>query len=308
MNDLRLVVSFPKSGNTWFRAFLSSIRTGGGRVDINRLSCPNCASRALFDRYLGINSSSLTAQEIALLRPHVIDFAVQHDRSRDWTLKVHDAWAPSRYGAALPLPAERIAGILYIVRDPRDIALSLANHFMVTVQECVSLMRDADFTLGPRNPDQLPQRVGTWSMHLDSWTRSFPERIRVIRYEDMHSDPIATFGTGLAALGITSDPAAIAAALEASAFAELSRQERAASFVEWPNQKGMFFRRGLANLWRESLPDAQRAQIEKDHSEVMRRLGYLPAAQSADVAQAGVATDESGGVRPLAAERELERA
>ena len=67
------MASYPKSGNTWFRVFLSNLFSASTReVHINDLSETTISSnRTIIDSYLGIHSSELTAEEIDRIRPLV---------------------------------------------------------------------------------------------------------------------------------------------------------------------------------------------------------------------------------------------
>ncbi|HJX72016.1 MAG TPA: hypothetical protein VJ346_08695, partial [Bacteroidales bacterium] len=74
MNEQKKIVwlaSYPKSGNTWFRIFLTNLLNHTNEpVDINNLYPSTIASsRSLFDEATGLESSDLTLDEIELLRP-----------------------------------------------------------------------------------------------------------------------------------------------------------------------------------------------------------------------------------------------
>ena len=76
MVDLHNIVwlaSYPKSGNTWFRAFLTALlNPGSSDIDINNLYQTTIASsRQLFDEMTGISSADLSQSEIDRLRPLV---------------------------------------------------------------------------------------------------------------------------------------------------------------------------------------------------------------------------------------------
>ena len=69
MDDLKKIVwlaSYPKSGNTWFRVFLSNLLSKANQpVDINNLfAAPIASNRQLFDEATGLSSSDLTADEM----------------------------------------------------------------------------------------------------------------------------------------------------------------------------------------------------------------------------------------------------
>ena len=65
------LASYPKSGNTWFRVFLSNLRfEKEDEAEINSLHSTSIAScRNMFEESLAVESSDLTNDEIDLLRP-----------------------------------------------------------------------------------------------------------------------------------------------------------------------------------------------------------------------------------------------
>ncbi|KAB2870631.1 MAG: sulfotransferase domain-containing protein, partial [Bacteroidales bacterium] len=96
MDDLRKIVwlaSYPKSGNTWFRVFLSNLLSESDQpADINNLyATPIASSRELFDEATGLSSAELTLDEIDILRPGVYSYAARNSKEILFQ-KVHDAW------------------------------------------------------------------------------------------------------------------------------------------------------------------------------------------------------------------------
>ena len=79
MDEFKKIIwlaSYPKSGNTWFRVFLSNLLSHSDKpADINNLyATPIASNRELFDEATGISSSELTLDEIDNLRPLVYEF------------------------------------------------------------------------------------------------------------------------------------------------------------------------------------------------------------------------------------------
>ena len=68
-----MLASYPKSGNTWLRAFIESLRAGGREIDINANMAGICpaADRAIFDRHADAKSADLSLGEIIAARPEV---------------------------------------------------------------------------------------------------------------------------------------------------------------------------------------------------------------------------------------------
>ncbi len=276
MDGLILIASYPKSGNTWLRFLLDSVRGGGAAVDINAAPFINAAARGLNDRRLGLETSDLTRDEIAVARAWLGDGPRAPDRDLT-VLKVHDALAPTATGR--PLFSRRaVRAALYLTRDPRDVAVSFAHHLGETVDAVIDRMADPGHWLSAtqeRLRPNLPQHLSSWSRHVESWLDGdLP--VLPLRYEDMRVDPRATFGQALAFIGTPTDPATLDRAIAATRFEALQAQEIAEGFAErFPSADDRFFRRGEAGGWRDTLTASQAARIVSDHGPVMRRLGYL---------------------------------
>ena len=73
MNGIIWLASYPKSGNTWFRVFLTNLlRDADTPASINELeSTPIASARGIFDNNIGFEASDLTADEIDRLRPEL---------------------------------------------------------------------------------------------------------------------------------------------------------------------------------------------------------------------------------------------
>lgn len=273
MTGLILLASYPKSGNTWLRAVLESLRRGGAPVAIDQLgrTIRNIAWQRLFDAEMGVDAADLTEAEIAAARPHLHRRLARE--CADWPVfKVHDAWLPFLPDGEPPYPAEIVAAVVHVVRDPRDVAVSLANHIGRPVDDAIARMADAGRVARGRR--QLPQFLSSWSAHVESWLDSPDLRLLTLRYEDMVADPEAAFGAVARFIGLEAEPEALAAAIAHCRFERLRAQEDAGGFVERPEACGRFFRRGEAGGWRDSLTAAQAERIARDHGRVMRRLGY----------------------------------
>jgi len=277
MSGLILLASYPKSGNTWFRALLGSILDKGQDIDINSIGVPHCADRASFDRVLGMNSSDLTAREVSRIRPQVYEFAVRMGSGGDLSLKVHDAWLPFP-GSVTPFPRALIKRVIYIMRDPRDVAVSYANHLGRPVESVISYMNLNNFTIGQDRTmlrPQLPQLISTWSNHVRSWTNDNKLDVHVMKYEQMLSDPLREFRVSLDFLELRVTDSVLIKAIEATRFDKLRLQEEKNGFGERSPYSKSFFRRGVANGWQDTLTRMQTDRIVVDHSEVMRQFGYL---------------------------------
>lgn len=278
MNGLFWLASYPKSGNTWARLLIQSLKKGGASININFEDDrpEGVAPRADFDRKLGVDSSDLSCDEVEAARPYLYEIMAEEGRIT-LPLKVHDAWVRTRAGDLL-FPCKATAGAIYIARDPRDVAVSLAHHLGISIDQAIAMMADASTRFGQTQDThyglQLRQRLLTWSEHVISWLNA-PVPLHFMRYEDMLSDPHTCFGQLAVFLGWSSTSDALARAIESTAFSELQRQEQVSDFIERSPVATSFFRRGIAEGWRDSLTSAQVGKIKEDHGAVMEKLGYI---------------------------------
>jgi hypothetical protein len=276
------LASYPKSGNTWFRSVFVAWRQGGP-VDLNLLRAPGTAaiasSRARVEDALGIPSSLFTADEIDLMRPRVDEVASEDSASSDDGLqnclcKIHDALFCGPAGEPIVSVATTRAAI-YIVRDPRDVAVSVAHHNSWSHERAVAELGDPEAALSRAVHSQVRQRLGSWSEHVGSWLDQELFPVHVVRYEDCHHDPVATFTAALGFAGFEANKGDIAVAVDAVSFDRLQAQEAATGFRERPALVDRFFRRGVVGSWRDELTHELVERVETDHGDVMRRLGYL---------------------------------
>jgi aryl sulfotransferase len=297
------LASYPKSGNTWVRAVHTALTTRQA-PDLNALvGLAQPAGRGLLDEILGVPSSDLTRTEIDLLRPRV-DEVVDARAERVMLRKVHDGCYPGPAGEPV-VSVTAARAVLYVIRDPRDVAVSYAHHFDRPVEWAAARLCDPANTLAPGTrgvAPQVPQRLGDWSAHVLSWVDQPWLPVHVLRYEDALADPVRAFGAAFAAVGLlasdpasgpASDPAAdpaadlaadfaadlaadLAAAVDACTFDRLAAAEAAAGFRERPRPDTPFFRRGQTGTWRDELPAPLADHLATAHHTVMTRFGYLP--------------------------------
>ncbi len=248
-------------------------------ADINSLDLRGSASaRRVFDEIVGVEASDLTQDEIQRYRPLVYE-QLSKQAKEPLFLKVHDAFTDTPYGYPL-LSKSATAGVLYLVRNPLDVAVSFAHHSANPVETIVDRMGNPDFCLVD-NPKQLHeqfrQRLLTWSGHVTSWLDEPDLRVQVVRYEDLQADTIGQFTEVVRFCRLEEDPDQIARAVEFSRFDRVKQQEQEQGFREKPLRSKSFFRRGGVGSWQESLsPDLVNRLID-EHRTVMTRLGYLTA-------------------------------
>ena len=278
MGNIYWLASYPKSGNTWLRILLTNyLRNADEPADINALDGgPIASARQVFDDNVGVEASDLTQDEIERYRPAVYELISAH-ATGPLFLKVHDAYTCTPDGIPL-ISKAATAGVLYLIRNPLDVAVSFAHHSASTVERMVRKMADPDFAFVDKPHtlhNQLRQRLLTWSGHVTSWVDEPGLRVHVVRYEDMQADPMGTFTGVIRFCGLDDDPALIAKAVDFSRFERVQAQEVEHGFGEKMPGAASFFRKGQVGSWREGMSDELAAAICAVHAQVMARFGYL---------------------------------
>ena len=273
------IASYPKSGNTWVRILLEALtRLDAAPVSINAIARvrSHASNRVLFDQLVGVKASDLPPDLVERLRPEVYALASQAAAAAEYW-KIHDAWRLVAPDVSL-IPAHVTRGVLYVVRNPLDVAVSLHEHLSLTQDAAIDFMADPEAMLSGSVRAlgyQLPQYLKTWSEHVASWLTTSPLPVHLLRYEDLKSAPLATLRAAADFLGLPTEAAALLAALDAAAFDKLRAQEASEGFSERSRHAPVFFRRGLAGVWREELTLQQVQRVIADHGAMMQSLGYL---------------------------------
>ena len=310
------LASYPKSGNTWLRAVLTNyLRDDGEPASINALvGGPVASDRETFSEIVGLDSSDLTPEEILRHRPLFHELLARElaelpaggykrptqsagAPSRERTpafVKVHDAYLHTRNGAAL-FPKVATSAVVYLVRNPLDVAVSYAHHRQKSIDDTMQWMNEpaaAEAEVAGGIFTLLPQLLTTWSGHVASWLDQEELPVHVARYEDLLADPMAGFGAILRFAGLDREgthpeepgrPSAterLARAIGQAAFSRLRPQEEDAGFSEKQPTAPSFFRAGVAGSWRTALAPRQVQALVDAHGPVMARLGYLREAEA----------------------------
>jgi hypothetical protein len=281
MDDQKKIVwlaSYPKSGNTWFRAFLTALlNPGSSDVDINNMYQTTIASsRQLFDEIVGLSSADFTNVEIERIRPMV--YRQNARESKDIIYhKVHDAWTLLPSGEPLfPVDVTKVA--LYFIRNPLDVAVSFAHHLNTNTDKIIEIMNNPAYSFCQRSDrlnNQLQQKLLTWSGHVESWVDDSSVPLMVMRYEDMKEKTIEIFSKSVSFIGLNFNRNEIEAALDLASFSRLKKQEEEKGFIEKSAKAGSFFRKGIVGDWKNVLTREQVKCIINANRKIMERFGYL---------------------------------
>ncbi|MEM6589243.1 MAG: sulfotransferase domain-containing protein [Pseudomonadota bacterium] len=268
------LASYPKSGNTWTRIFLANYMMNADKpVPINqvhRFGMGDTITKT-YQMVAGGPFDLKNHQTILTLRDKVLRGIVGNNADVNF-VKTHNI-RDKAFGVDL-IPPNYTRSAVYIMRDPRDVLISYARHFGQTHSQALEAISSKH---NVTNSDQSTvfQYLGSWSGHVNSWTRNTVFPTKVLRYEDMQTKPVETFGSLLKHIGIPVDPARLEKAVRFSSFDELSKQESEDGFAEASGKTEKFFAKGISGQWVNELENDLVDEICKRHAKVMKKYGYL---------------------------------
>ena len=275
MGNIVWLASYPKSGNTWLRAFLLNLMTDAEQpVDINKMAAltQGDSQAKWYAEFDARTPTALSAEDLARLRPKV-HARIAASSADSVLVKTHNALI--EVAGADMISRSETAGVIYVVRNPLDVALSYADHLGVKVDDILDLMATRGFAT-PASSTHVPEHHSDWSSHVKSWTQFAHPALHVVRYEDMASRPVVTFAAIARFLGMNPVHEALLRAVRFSSFKVLHAQEKKSGFVERTPVQKSFFRAGKSGNWRTQLTQALIRRLLDDHREQMGRFDYVP--------------------------------
>ena len=274
MGNIIWLASFPKSGNTWLRAYLHNLLLNPDvPANINQLNnfCLGEDSAAYYNNFDSRPCTEMTPKEIAEIRPKVHELLTR-SFSDSVFVKTHNFLGEDE---GVPLVTlEYTVAAIYLVRNPLDVTISYSRHYGQSIDETIVAMSNPN--LGTITTDlSVRQIFSSWSKHVNSWTQKSVRSLMVVRYEDLLANPLSTFGGIAQFLGLKPPRNRLKKAIANSSFRALRKQEEKHGFIE-RSKFTRFFREGREGQWREVLTPEQVSTIVAHHREQMQRFDYVP--------------------------------
>ncbi len=278
MKNLVWLVSYPKSGNTWFRMFLANYQRDTDKpVSLQEIeSTPISSDAVAFEEETSLNPFEMTFDEVDLYRPDVYR-TISQDAEITGKIcfkKTHDAYTLNTEGVPI-FPADVSKCAVYFIRNPLDVCISYANHGAKEVSSTVNFILNEEACMAGKKAGQLCQKLMSWKSHVKSWKEQKLIPILIVRYEDMLTDPFATFGSIVKFLGLEYCEERLERAIINSDFKLLKQMEQEDGFKEKMQKCKSFFWKGKIGNYKEYLSGKQIRSIVEYNFDIMKEFGYV---------------------------------
>ena len=273
-NSIVWLASYPKSGNTWTRIFLTHYLLNAEKpIPINQMHRFGFgdsivkAYNMVAGRKINLNNLDL----VLSFREKVLRGIVANKADIN-LVKTHNIKKVAR-GVEL-IPDRFTRSVIYIVRNPLDMVLSYARHYDMSPEKATKMIGSQDNGNAP-TASNAAEFLGKWCDHVESWTVATKYPTLVLRYEDLLEDPETHFAKAVEHLGGPVDAERLKRAIDFSSFNKLKEQEEKEGFIEKPSGAEAFFAKGTSGYWKEDLDKNLVRKIRRDHRHVMQRYGYF---------------------------------
>ena len=282
------LASYPKSGNTWVRSFLSSlIYSNNGDVDFE--SMKKISQYPLRSHFKGISNN---IDDIYSISENWINSQniINSDKKIKF-MKTHHVMC--NFGKNSFTNFKNTFGVIQIVRDPRNVITSILNFFSKkNYLEAKEFILDEKKIIGINlalrkqenvTNNQIITLISSWKTHYNSW-KTFNKNYLLIKYENLISDPENEFGKIRLYLkknlNLTFSDEKFFNSIKSNLFLNLKKLENKNGFFENEILKEdkkykNFFNLGPNNDYKKFLDKKIAVEIEKVFKIEMKELGYI---------------------------------
>ena len=274
------IASYPKSGNTWIRSFLTAYYfCEDGIFDINKLNyIQDYPNKQFFKNEVkeGETHKHWDESQKAIVNEKKIKF-----------LKTHNSLITA-FGNDFTSPRYSL-GVIYIIRDPRNVITSVKNHNdFETYDKALEFMQNENTIISDYkylNNHAKTNIINSWRINYQSWLSNNRYRRMMIKYEDLIKNPKQTlrdlivFVNTICRFNNGIDVKKLENAIQSTTFEKLQNLEDTGKFSESvysdKNEKKIkFFYLGPKNNWKDRLNKDLIKKMNTYYKKDLERLGY----------------------------------
>ena len=279
------LASYPKSGNTYVRAFLSAYYfSDNGQFDFSQISNIDQFPHEKFFNQKVKNFDEASRLWVPIQKK------INHDKKIRF-FKTH-SFLGNYKGNEFTSP-ETTLGAIYIIRDPRNVFTSIKNHYSLDNEKALKMITDKTRSLMSNNGSHASLTyISSWAENYLSWLRNNKFRRLFVKYEDLIENRYETFRDLIVFTNTLMNNVEgvnklkLQKAIETTNFNVLKKKEMSeafdgsdSSFKNWrkfhSENKNLFFNLGPENDWKKILEKEFAEKIETNFEKEMKELKYL---------------------------------
>ena len=275
------IASYPKSGNTYLRSFLSSYYySDEGKFEFSQLANIRQFPNIKFSKSKMYNNEEASKNWIYNQNLYF--------KKEDFNLvKTHNCLYP--YNGHQFTSANETIGAIYIVRDPRNVITSMKHHYALNYEMAFKHMVNENASLLETTADKDFSNftfLNSWSNHYKSWKNNSEFNVLFIRYEDLQNEKEKTFEKIILFINkLTNreskiDENKFLNSIKSTNFSNLKNKELNEGFEESvfsrkTGKKINFFNLGFNNRWQKLLPNDIKNKLNEYFINEFKELNYL---------------------------------
>ena len=276
------LASYPKSGNTWLRSLLASYYfSKDGDFNFSLLkNIDQFPSYNHFKDYDKIFTNPTDTTEFWLEEQKKIN-----SDNKIKLFKTHNALCKINGNSFTN--NKNTLGAIYIVRDPRNVITSVANHYEINLDEAFEFMTTEQKGIIQKKGNSYVGFVAlfSWIFHQASWTNNNLFPTLVIRYEDLQSETYLTFRKVINFIDNLSKSKhhfkreKAKKSIQSCDFEKLKKLETNVGFIESPiskkdNSRINFFKLGKDNNYKKLLNKDLITKMDLKFKDEIKKYNY----------------------------------